>query len=185
MKTIAITDESYLVRKGFLHLLKEYNNTIELLEFESHIALEDELRNRPVDIILINHKLLLNYQSKDSLLSYGKTVLSTAEVRGVDADILLNASKAELLKTIDGTINNLNTKEVSDSEELSSREKLVLQQISLGLQNKEIADKLCISTHTVMSHRKNITRKLGIKTVSGLTVYALLNKLIDLEDIKM
>ncbi|TLX70859.1 helix-turn-helix transcriptional regulator [Labilibacter sediminis] len=70
-----------------------------------------------------------------------------------------------------------------NSEELSDREKDVLQKIALGKINKEIASELFISTHTVISHRKNITRKLGIKTVSGLTVYAILNQLIKLEDI--
>ena len=49
--------------------------------------------------------------------------------------------------------------------------------------NKEVANELFISTHTVISHRKNITRKLGIKTVSGLTVYAILNQIISMEDI--
>ena len=45
--------------------------------------------------------------------------------------------------------------------------------------NKEIADHLRISVHTVVSHRKNITSKTGIKTIAGLTVYALLNNLLD------
>jgi len=53
----------------------------------------------------------------------------------------------------------------------------------LGLTNQEVAEKLFISVHTVMTHRKNITKKLGIKTVSGLTVYALLNKVIEIQDI--
>ena len=45
--------------------------------------------------------------------------------------------------------------------------------------NKEIADKLNVSVHTVISHRKNITRKTGIKSVAGLTIYAMVNNLID------
>ena len=53
----------------------------------------------------------------------------------------------------------------------------------MGFANKEIADKLFISIHTVISHRKNITEKLGIKSISGLTVYAIMNNLLDLEDI--
>ncbi len=50
--------------------------------------------------------------------------------------------------------------------------------------NKEIADRYNISIYTVISHRKNITRKTGIKTVAGLTVYALLNNLIDMHSIE-
>ena len=53
-----------------------------------------------------------------------------------------------------------------------------------GLQNKEIADKHNISINTVITHRKNITRKTGIKTVPGLTVYAILNNLIDISEIE-
>ena len=56
--------------------------------------------------------------------------------------------------------------------------------VARGLTNKEIAEDLFISTHTVITHRKNIVRKLGIKTVSGLTVYAILNKIIDMTDLQ-
>ncbi len=71
----------------------------------------------------------------------------------------------------------------STSEELTAREKDVLQLVALGHSNKVIADKLFISIHTVISHRKNITDKTGIKSISGLTVYAILNNLIDTETI--
>jgi DNA-binding CsgD family transcriptional regulator len=60
----------------------------------------------------------------------------------------------------------------------------VLRLVALGYTNKEIAGKLFISSHTVITHRKNITAKLGIKTIAGLTIYALLNKLITSEEIK-
>ena len=65
-------------------------------------------------------------------------------------------------------------------EELSAREKEILVCVAKGMLNKEIADAENISIHTVITHRKNITRKTGIKTVAGLTVYALLNNLIDI-----
>jgi DNA-binding NarL/FixJ family response regulator len=71
----------------------------------------------------------------------------------------------------------------NDSEELTSREKDVLKLVALGHSNKVIAEKLFISIHTVISHRKNITEKTGIKSISGLTVYAILNNLIDTETI--
>lgn len=69
------------------------------------------------------------------------------------------------------------------SRELSDREKEILLSVASGMLNKEIADKYNISIHTVISHRKNITRKTGIKTVAGLTVYALLNGLLDAETV--
>lgn len=72
----------------------------------------------------------------------------------------------------------------TDSTELSEREQEVLVAVVKGLINKEIASTLNISIHTVMSHRKNITRKTGIKSISGLTVYALFNNLIKQEDVQ-
>lgn len=67
-------------------------------------------------------------------------------------------------------------------ENLSRRELEVLKLVAQGLMNKQIADRLSISMHTVISHRKNITSKLGIKTIPGLTMYALLNGLITVKE---
>lgn len=71
-----------------------------------------------------------------------------------------------------------------DTEVLSDREKDVLIEIVKGLSNKEIADVLCISVHTVITHRKNITNKLNIHSTAGLTIYAIVNKLIDLNNME-
>ncbi len=71
----------------------------------------------------------------------------------------------------------------SEYGELTIREKDVIRHVAIGYSNKEIADRLNISIHTVISHRKNITEKLNIRSISGLTVYAIMNKLIDLTDI--
>ena len=70
------------------------------------------------------------------------------------------------------------------TEELSDREQDVLVQVVRGLSNKEIADVLCISTHTVISHRKNIARKLNIHSSAGLTIYAIVNKLVDINTLE-
>lgn len=71
----------------------------------------------------------------------------------------------------------------SHQEILSAREIEVLVLITKGLINKEIADKLNISLTTVITHRKNITEKLGIKSVSGLTIYAVMNGYIEADRI--
>jgi DNA-binding CsgD family transcriptional regulator len=68
--------------------------------------------------------------------------------------------------------------EPDSPEGISDREKEVLRLVAVGLTNKEIGDKLFISSHTVITHRKNISAKLGIKTIAGLTMYALINHLI-------
>lgn len=64
------------------------------------------------------------------------------------------------------------------SGELSAREKEVLKELASGKTNKEIADHLSISVNTVITHRKNVSSKLGIKSVSGLSLYALMNGII-------
>ena len=70
------------------------------------------------------------------------------------------------------------------ADPLSQREKEILVCVARGMLNKEIADCFHISIYTVITHRKNITRKIGIKTVAGLTVYALLNNLIDINTVE-
>jgi DNA-binding NarL/FixJ family response regulator len=64
---------------------------------------------------------------------------------------------------------------------LTEREIEVLRFVALGYTNKVISDELSISAHTVITHRKNITAKLGIKTIAGLTVYSVLNGIIAAE----
>ena len=68
---------------------------------------------------------------------------------------------------------------------LSVREVSVLRLVVRGYTNKEIADQLSISLNTVLTHRKNITAKLGIKTVSGLTFYAIMNGYISGTDMSL
>jgi DNA-binding CsgD family transcriptional regulator len=94
--------------------------------------------------------------------------------------------KYDLLENLKSILGKrlMSEKSENSQKELSEREKTILAEIVLGLTNQEIADKLFLSIHTVTTHRKNLTNKLGIKTVSGLTVYALLNKLVDIRDIE-
>ena len=73
----------------------------------------------------------------------------------------------------------------NETEELSVREQEVLVHIVKGLSNKEIADALCLSAHTVMSHRKNIVRKLNIHSIAGLTIYAIVNGIVTLDNFEI
>ena len=98
-------------------------------------------------------------------------VLDIRESRGAIAETLIAASTPP-------DDERPSTPSVAETE-LSNRETAVLVLVAKGLTNKEIADQLNVSPHTVMSHRKNIVHKTGIKSVAGLTVYAMLHNLID------
>ena len=62
---------------------------------------------------------------------------------------------------------------------VSEREIDVIVEISLGLSNKQIAEKLCLSQHTVNTHRKNIMQKLGVNNTAGIVMFAVKNKLLE------
>ena len=70
-------------------------------------------------------------------------------------------------------------------EALSEREREVIICVVQGMANKEIADHLCISVNTVITHRRNIARKLQIHSVAGLTIYAIVNDLVDISSVKL
>jgi DNA-binding NarL/FixJ family response regulator len=77
--------------------------------------------------------------------------------------------------------------EIVDNDKLdvlSDREKDIIICITKGMNNKEIADYLFLSVHTVTTHRRNISNKLQIHTTAGLIIYAIANKLVDINDIQ-
>jgi regulator of cell morphogenesis and NO signaling len=72
-----------------------------------------------------------------------------------------------------------------NAETLSERERDVIIAVVQGMQNKEIADHLCISINTVITHRRNIARKLQIHSAAGLTIYAIVNGLVDISSVNL
>ena len=74
---------------------------------------------------------------------------------------------------------------MNGDEALSDREKDVIIALVQGMSNKEIADHLCISVNTVITHRRNIARKLQIHSPAGLTIYAIVNNLVDISSVKL
>lgn len=71
-----------------------------------------------------------------------------------------------------------------EQEALSAREREIIACVVKGMTNKEIAEALFLSVHTVITHRRNIARKLQIHSPVGLTIYAIVNKLVDISEIK-
>ena len=108
----------------------------------------------------------------------------------VEDDIFVPAIRRleEIAKQIDVTknISNMVLKGATlNGESLSDREKDVIVALVQGMANKEIADHLCISVNTVITHRRNIARKLQIHSPAGLTIYAIINGLVDISTVKL
>lgn len=82
-------------------------------------------------------------------------------------------------------ISNMISQAPLGDEQLSEREKDVIVALVQGMTNKEIADHLFISINTVITHRRNIARKLQIHSPAGLTIYAIVNNLVDISSVKL
>jgi regulator of cell morphogenesis and NO signaling len=97
--------------------------------------------------------------------------------------------RMERLNTQNDVSKNISSMVFNGSQEsgeaLSDRERDVIIGVVQGLQNKEIADRLNISVHTVITHRRNIARKLQIHSPAGLTIYAIVNGLVDISSVKL
>ncbi|MFO7864286.1 MAG: LuxR C-terminal-related transcriptional regulator [Salinivirgaceae bacterium] len=190
MKTISVVHPSSIIRKGLTDLVKRYFN-IELNTFRNLNEFVEKHDNKGIQLLFIYslneeearlYRQLNLHEITTICLHWPNDGLH--ETTFADYSISLWAPDSayyELLKPLlakkeQGT-------ELETKTELTVREREVLKEVALGLSNKEAANKLNISIHTVISHRKNITEKLGIKSISGLTVYAIINNLIDTETI--
>ena len=98
-------------------------------------------------------------------------------IRRIERQMKQNDVSAKMSKMINQNPDN--------SEALSDREKDVIVSLVQGMTNKEIADHLFISINTVITHRRNIARKLQIHSPAGLTIYAIVNNLVDISSVKL
>ncbi len=123
-----------------------------------------------IDLFMTEEDLFSHCHMEDTL--FLEAVVRLEEERHVQGEV--DEGKAEEQETETGT-----------ADALSDREKEVIVCVVKGLSNKEIAEQLYISVNTVMTHRRNISRKLQIHSPAGLTIYAIVNGLINLEDVKL
>lgn len=193
--SILIAEKSCLIRKGLRSLLQKIHNVELLPTIVSEEDVCDFVNQNQPDILIVNPDMLqhncIDLKKKLSLPAKMSLVLISDQKKiqdkhKADGYIHYMDGQNSILELIQKLINdkNQNSTEGKSNETLSAREKNILKHIALGLTNKEIADQLFISIHTVVTHRKNITQKLGIKSVSGLTVYAILNNLISMDEVK-
>ncbi len=190
-----IFEKSALIRLGLITLLRETEHIIVAGDYRNTDDFEKNIENTKPDFVVISNKLLnktiLESIKKSKNNNNTQYILLAHEDEPktnsfwID-EIPVNEEKIFIEDKLEKLINQQqkNKHKEKDNKEISKRERAVLAMVAQGYTNKEIAEKLFISTHTVITHRKNIVKKLGIKTVSGLTVYAILNKIIDMNDLK-
>ncbi len=190
---IYILEPSDIVYEGLVNLILKFSNHFTVYRIETIDELDMIDINKNINIGLIN----------PIFLSCNNRIIQNLKKNHPDfiwIGIIYNHYREDLLQFLDGfikitdtleriynTLNNIlshqHSLEADDITILSDREMQVLKEIVKGKQNKEISDTLNISIHTVMSHRKNIAKKTGIKSISALTVYAITNKIIQLEEV--
>lgn len=161
---------------------------IDITDVEDISHLGEEIVKYQPDIVLVN-PLHLGMMQPQALLTSVMNIkfialqnyISTSDqLKSYDAVISVSSSSSQIEEILEKVVGSTTS---AKDDELSLREKEVVRAIALGRSNKEIADDLCISTHTVMTHRKNIASKLKIHNSAGITIYAIVNKIIDIGDV--
>lgn len=180
---LLIVEPSEIIVEGLKAIL-DGQVRFKLLEPELSTGwLSERLAGSRPDIVLINPTLIDNVAQWRSerpmaMVALVYQYVEREVLKGYDAVVDVRDSRAMIIETLT-QVSPSDAAAGKSSYELTKRETAVLVQLAQGKTNKEIADALNVSVHTVISHRKNITHKTGIKSVAGLTVYAMLNNLID------
>ena len=195
MNKIAIAEPSPMLRIGLAQLLRNMPDVEVVLSTDNLNALNARLPALKPDILIVN-PLLFDYAKRATLrvefdhhpnmrlIGLVTAYVEVQHQKQFAGVIELNDDLQRVRSTVNQVITTLQAdSDEPDTDPLSEREKEVLVCLSKGLKNNEIADELNISVHTVITHRKNIVRKTGIKSVAALTVYAILNNLIEQKDI--
>lgn len=193
---IVVAETSVIVRSGLTAVLKRIPNlNIHPIEVSSPETLQNYIHLHTPDIVIVNPTFggwfdLQTFKTENgkSGIKYIALVCSVIEnnaLKEYDESIAI----CDDIDIITSKINHLlhtEKEEEKDNEQetLSQREKEIITCVVKGMTNKAIADKLFLSIHTVITHRRNIARKLQIHSPAGLTIYAIVNKLVELQDIK-
>jgi len=190
--SVIIAEPSYLMKRGISALFGDMVQA-EIVFIDDSQELNHYLDTNVVEAVLINEQILkempdpqlfFNLKADTLYIVLSDNPENLGDKRKFDAVLNRNAGKDDIVPVIESLLQTENNESNQTDTLLSSREQDVLKQVAMGYTNQEIAERLHISRHTVISHRKNITSKLGIKTVSGLTVYAVLNDLIPKDQIR-
>ncbi len=195
---IAVADESLIVRMGVLAALKRtLDANAACVEIATLSEFETRIMSFAPSIVVVSPSFGGRYKLgelramtdpyvKDvKFVALVSAVLPASVLDGYDAQLSIFDTEEDL----QGLFDSLSGKDAeetddTDGEVLSSREKQVIRGVVSGRTNKEIAEQMNISVYTVLTHRRNIARKLNIHSSIALAIYAISNKLVGVDEVK-
>lgn len=192
---IIVAETSPIIAAGLIKCLRDISAlNFEILEVKNIADLQNEIKRNHIQLVIVSPIF-------GGILNPGKLrdISENRDLKIIGIEIgKLNRQAVSLYDDIISVTDDLETlgdkikkifRDKQDNQEekesLSSREKEIISLVVKGLTNQEIADKLFLSIHTVITHRRNIARKLEIHSATGLTIYAIVNKIVELSDIKI
>ncbi len=194
---IVVAESSVIIRSGLTAVLKRLPSlNVHPVEVTSAESLEGYVRMHTPDVVIVNptfggwfdvngFKERHHTHAEVRYVALVSSVLDSNMLKGYDESIAIYDDTEAIAEKLDRLL-ACEGEEVEKEGDgtLSQREKEIVTCVVKGMTNKAIADKLFLSVHTVITHRRNIARKLQIHSPAGLTIYAIVNKLVELKDIK-
>lgn len=192
---ILILESSKIIFEGIHAVLYQSDFDCRIYRIEAIDELNSFIETESIDILIANPLHFVNREKEIKKIRKDNSDISVVGIdygmmhkAGTEPDAMFSLYDTpehivSLLSRMDSRNKNITNHERDDN--LTKREIEVLTGIVNGMMNKEIAESLNISIHTVVRHRKNITTKTGIRSQSGLTIYAISKKIVDIEDIEI
>ena len=190
---LAVAEPSAILRCGIIAVLRRLPAPdVDILEIADISQLTAQLSRHRPDVLVVNPASLGFCTPQQLRVQTGCEGLRCIALQMSVTDAATLNAYDDVLSVYDPveTLREKIMQPVGDApreerqEPLSAREREIVVCIVKGMTNKQIADALCIATHTVITHRRNIVAKLQIHSPAGLTIYAIVNKLVDLSDIR-
>ncbi len=191
---ILLVEPSRIVAEGITKIITESGLFGQMSHLTSIAHLNEYMHSLPPDVLIINPSLLsaekmtdfFSLQQRYPLLktmAFCTQLADNTIVSKFHASATIFTNPSHFVKTLHDLTEQpkQQPKKRTGSDALSRREVEILILVAKGMMNKEIADQLNISLNTVITHRKNIIKKTGIKSVAGLTSYALMHNYINIE----
>lgn len=193
---LVIADNSPIVRSGLIAVLRHIPGLkIQPYEVQTQSSLQNYIFMHEPDLVIVNPifdgwfdiKAFKAGLKKTSIkfMALLSAVIDSAVLKDYNDSFTIYDDMEQISTKIAKLLSEDSDKDQSaENENLSQREKEIIVGVVKGLTNKEIADKLCLSIHTIITHRRNVSRKLQIHSPAGLTIFAIVNGLVELNDIK-